>query len=513
MRGFFYGELMSFFLSPVGNEQQFDANGNPLVGGKIYTYIAGSSTPVATYTDNSTGTQQANPIILNSLGLPASPIWLTNSVSVKFIIRDSADVLIRTIDNLAGINDVTAAASEWVASSITPTYISSTSFSMAGDQTQAFQVGRRILTTNTAGTRYSSIISSVFTTGVTTVTVVNDSGTLDSGLSNVAYGLLSQSNPSIPARLPYVTAINGGQLAGMRNKVINGRFEVWQGGTSFSCPAATETYCADQWIVVPTGATCVVSRTAFSTASGAIRYAMQAAGAASLTSIEYVQRIEAANSFDLASKTITVTATLYQNSGSNWTGCLARIFRANTADTFSGITQEGSTQPFALANNTATKFTWQFTLSASATTGIELVIDTLNAQPAGTGFAITEVQLELGSASTPFEQRANVLELSLCQRYTRPISAFSYYGQCTSTTNGVVAAGGVPMRITPTLSTTAGFQAAQANGTGVSVTPAVNTNGADGVVSLALSGGSGLVAGNATYLTTVPAGALLTARL
>lgn len=198
---------MSFFLSPIGNEQQFDANGNPLVGGKIYTYIAGSSTPTATFVDNSTGTQQANPIILNSLGLSASPIWLTNGVSVKFIIRDSADVLIRTIDNITGVNDITSGVSEWVASSIAPTYVSATSFTLAGDQTQQFQVGRRLLTVNTAGIRYGTIRTSVFG-ALTTVTVVNDSGTLDSGLSAVSYGLLGATNPSIPSPVKSMVRLN-----------------------------------------------------------------------------------------------------------------------------------------------------------------------------------------------------------------------------------------------------------------------------------------------------------------
>lgn len=60
---------MALYLSPIANDQQIDANGDPLVGGKIYTYLAGSSTPAATYTDSTGITAQANPIILNSLGL------------------------------------------------------------------------------------------------------------------------------------------------------------------------------------------------------------------------------------------------------------------------------------------------------------------------------------------------------------------------------------------------------------------------------------------------------------
>lgn len=189
---------MSFFLSPIGNEQQLDANGNPLNGGKIQTYLAGSTTPTATYTDNTGATAQANPIILNSLGLPSSPIWLTGGITYKFVIKDSADVTLRTVDNISGINDTTGAQTEWVTSGFVPTFISATSFSVSGDQTGVLQIGRRLQTANTAGTIYSRITNSVFGATITTVTVVNDSGVLDSGLSSVNYGLLAPISPSLP---------------------------------------------------------------------------------------------------------------------------------------------------------------------------------------------------------------------------------------------------------------------------------------------------------------------------
>jgi hypothetical protein len=198
---------MPYFLSPIGNDQQTDANGNPLVGGKIYTYVAGSSTPAATYTDSVSGTQQANPIILNSLGLPASPIWMTGGVLVKFVIQDAVGVTIRTVDNVSGVNDVASptTASEWVASGLVPTYISATSFSFTGDQTNVFQPGRRLLSANTGGTRYSTILNSAFSAGQTTITVVNDSGNLDAGLSSVSYGFLSVVNPSGVGYVPLGT--------------------------------------------------------------------------------------------------------------------------------------------------------------------------------------------------------------------------------------------------------------------------------------------------------------------
>lgn len=205
---------MPYFISPVGNEQQFNASGAPLTGGKIFTYSAGSTTPLATYTDSTGLTQQANPIILNSLGLPTSPIWLLGGVTAKFVIKDAADNTLRTVDNLPGVNDVAGASvNEWVASNLIPTYISGTSFSFAGDQTVVFQVGRRLLTTNTAGTRYATIVTSVFSAGITTLTLTLDSGTLDSGLSVVSYGIISTVNTSLPLGIgALLTALNASNL-------------------------------------------------------------------------------------------------------------------------------------------------------------------------------------------------------------------------------------------------------------------------------------------------------------
>lgn len=189
---------MALFLAPVCQGQAIDVDGNPRTGGKIYTYLAGTSTPTATYTTEAGSTPHANPIILNSLGQTPNPIWITSGLSYKFVETDSADVVIRTTDNIDGVNDTTQTASEWFDSGFTPTYISATSFSVAGDQTSTLQIGRRLKTTNTGGAIYSTITNSVYGSA-TTVTVTNDSGTLDAGLSVVAYGLLSATNPSVPA--------------------------------------------------------------------------------------------------------------------------------------------------------------------------------------------------------------------------------------------------------------------------------------------------------------------------
>jgi len=99
---------MTVRLSPIGGAaaQFFDNSGQVLTGGKLYTYLAGTTTPAVTYTTISGLTAQPNPIILNAAGrVPDSgEIWLSNSVLYKFVLKDQNDVLIATWDNIEGIN-------------------------------------------------------------------------------------------------------------------------------------------------------------------------------------------------------------------------------------------------------------------------------------------------------------------------------------------------------------------------------------------------------------------------
>lgn len=83
-------------------DQFFDNSGNPLAAGKIYTYAAGTSTPLSAYTDNAGGTPLSNPIILSSGGRPNSGngIWLASGTNYKFVVKTSADATIETIDNI-----------------------------------------------------------------------------------------------------------------------------------------------------------------------------------------------------------------------------------------------------------------------------------------------------------------------------------------------------------------------------------------------------------------------------
>jgi hypothetical protein len=97
---------MSVNLSPVGNAFQFFSNdGLPLAAGKLQTFQAGSTTPLATFTDSSGLIANTNPIILGTSGRPPSTIWLSDGFFYKFVLSDANDVVIQTYDNLYGIVD------------------------------------------------------------------------------------------------------------------------------------------------------------------------------------------------------------------------------------------------------------------------------------------------------------------------------------------------------------------------------------------------------------------------
>lgn len=105
-------------LSPTPKQQIFGSDGAPLVGGKIYTYAAGTTTPTATYTSSSAGTANTNPIILDSYG--QANIWLLSTVSYKFVVKTATDVLLYTVDNIATPLDISALASPPPIGSTTP---------------------------------------------------------------------------------------------------------------------------------------------------------------------------------------------------------------------------------------------------------------------------------------------------------------------------------------------------------------------------------------------------------
>jgi hypothetical protein len=95
---------MALNLSPLGGAgwQFFDNNGVPLAGGLLYSYAAGTTTPLTTYTTSAGNTANSNPIVLDAAGRPANEIWLAAN-AYKLVLKTSAGVQLWSMDNITGL--------------------------------------------------------------------------------------------------------------------------------------------------------------------------------------------------------------------------------------------------------------------------------------------------------------------------------------------------------------------------------------------------------------------------
>jgi hypothetical protein len=90
--------------------QYFDDNGDPLAGGKIYSYIAGTSTPLATYSDPEGQVANINPLELDAAG--RGTVYLGNG-TYKIRITDANDVDILVLDDVAPFSESALDVGEW----------------------------------------------------------------------------------------------------------------------------------------------------------------------------------------------------------------------------------------------------------------------------------------------------------------------------------------------------------------------------------------------------------------
>lgn len=112
---------------------------------------------------------------------------------------------------------------EWLNYGFTPTYISGTQFTVSGNRTSTYTVGRRVRAFVTAGTIYGTVTASAYAS-VTTVTVAWDTGNLDSGLYEVDVGILNPANSS-NTLFPSITISNSnGAYSGALKLVGSGGY-------------------------------------------------------------------------------------------------------------------------------------------------------------------------------------------------------------------------------------------------------------------------------------------------
>lgn len=88
---------MATKLHRYKGDQFFDANGDPLNGGKVYYYEAGTTDAQTTYSDPAGSTANSNPLTLDSSGRLTVPVYLGDSDSFsdfKETLTDSSDVTV-----------------------------------------------------------------------------------------------------------------------------------------------------------------------------------------------------------------------------------------------------------------------------------------------------------------------------------------------------------------------------------------------------------------------------------
>jgi len=232
------------------------------------------------------------------------------------------------------------------------------------------------------------------------------------------------------------------QLAGFRNRIINGAMDIWQRGTTFAA-IGTAVYTVDRWQSTIAGSSLspTASRST-SVPSPDFTYSLQyqqISSTASATEYAARQRFELSNVRDLAGKLVTISFWYRSNivgthgvriipTGTTGGVDTSIAFTVNSANTweyktvtttaFSSVTSWGSTAD----NATALILDIGLRVNAVGQTSIA----------ANTYFNLTGVQLEVGSVATPFERRPYGTELALCERYFQT-------GRLLATGDGVIA--------------------------------------------------------------------------
>jgi hypothetical protein len=322
----------------------------------------------------------------------------------------------------------------------------------------------------------------IATNGVERVEFGTSEVVFNDGGANYDFRIEGDTNASlfkIDAGLDQVQVanLNGGPLAGFRNRIINGNFDIWQRGTSHS----TNGYgSADRWNSAIIGSACTMSRQPFTLGQTDVpgeplyfcRMAVTSvAGAGNIANLQ--QRIEDVRTFAGQQVTVSfwakadaakpISVELIQSFGSGGSPSASVETIGTTKTTLSTSWQKvtvTATVPSISGKTLGTNGnSWlQFNIWFDAGSDFNSRTDSLG-QQSGT-FEIAQVQLEPGPVATPFEQRPIGTELALCQRYyLQADGEYKFDGQLNSGGTNVSVAYmwffPVAMRAIPTLTTVA----------------------------------------------------------
>ena len=244
-----------------------------------------------------------------------------------------------------------------------------------------------------------------------------------------------------------VSAINNGPLAGMRNAIINGNFDIWQRGTSFTLAE----YGADRWLNASVGSTHTATRQAFTLGQTAVpgeptyfcRTVVVTSSGASNYAI-LVQRIEDVRTFVGQQVTVSfwakvdstknIAVELGQDFGTGGSSPSAQVRAIGTTKVSIGTSWQKvtvtATVPSISGKTLGTNGDSYLALTLWFDAGSDWNTSTDSlGQQSGT-FDIAQVQVEPGPVATPFERRPIGTELALCQRYyerMQPRNSICYF--------------------------------------------------------------------------------------
>ena len=301
------------------------------------------------------------------------------------------------------------------------------------------------------------------------------------------------------------SAINASSVSGInrKNVIINGNFDIWQRGTSFTATG----YTADRWYAIVSGTgTTTISQQSFTLGQTDVpnepKYYLRIAKSSGATSGDYLSsknenvrtfagQATVVSFYAKASAATTLTPTIRQNFGTG--GSPSSVNDSVKSD----ISVTTSWQKFTITH-TFDSISGK-TLGTANDDHIELFFNIQNG--AGDSVDFAQFQWEKGSVATDFEVRPIGEELSLCQRYySRTTSEVAYYGYAIMLCQNAAQYRGIfpfvnTMREAPTISYSGSFQFAKS---GVSRSPSsafISTNGFQIDV-----GGSGFTVGDVDIL-------------
>lgn len=205
--------------TPTPKIQFFDpTSGAPLAGGLVYTYAAGTTTPLASYTDSSASTPNTNPVTLDAGGF--ANIWLLNNECYKLVVQTSAGASVSSTDNICAAAsqsslNVTLASPPPIGTTLANTIVANPFYITSG---------------SSGDTTYRALRLKMNTNAQFTGNFLANSGSLSDPLTQIYFNQWFSAGPASPSFAKGVLGVSEPLQAWLNTGVVNAQGGVtnWQ---------------------------------------------------------------------------------------------------------------------------------------------------------------------------------------------------------------------------------------------------------------------------------------------